>query len=61
MGVSTLLKLVGWGFFLRLTHDYQVLESVITNFKITRLDFCGESRLLIAEEFKIPKIHPHVA
>lgn len=64
MGVHTLLKflslLVWVDFFSRVTHDYQVVESVIINFEITRLDFSAESGLLIAKEFKILKIHPQL-
>ena len=37
-----------------------MVESVIINLKITRLDFSAESQLLIAEEFQTLKIHPHL-
>lgn len=65
MGVYALLKfwsLFVWVdfFFSRVTHDYQVVESVIINFEITRLDFSAESGLLIAKELKILKIHPQL-
>lgn len=65
MGVHILLKfwvLLVWVvfFFSRVTHDYQVVESVIINFEITRLDFSAESGLLIAKEFKTLKIHPQL-
>jgi len=65
MGVATLLKFWFHGFFgvvlfFRVTHDYQMVESVIINLKITRLDFSAESQLLIAEEFQTLKIHPHL-